>query len=515
MQSDFSETDAGTLLNDLINVGYTNEEAAASAEEYKLELLRNILEKGTYTVEYIAEDKAGNITTYHNTDEIISIQNGKDVPILNESKIGIDKSINSYNEEGNKWQVTTKGVTGTPSLTNDALNFLWLEMKGDFTFTIKVNSIQVTGTNSVGLMVRSSLEPNSVFTAIEIQDDGDVLATRRLIYGGEKFTGVTLPDKYSTNNTWMRVEREGNTVNKYISSDGINYILVEQVTFTDEVVYVGAFQTDYSGSYANAVFSIIPVNAAGIIPEGYGVFSLEQTILSDRSRVIGGKVGSNGYVELGFESKVFGNTVAGGNYRMKDRSKVAGDLTVAGTLTRGNQDTVTGAINRPSAIPALQLPTLATIQNSNNNIIIPYDFTYTLTPGEYGDIIVNDRAKLILNGAGTYYFRTLIINQNVEVRLPANDAVEIRAAYNLTIGDRSTIGNASTSPAQVLIYSNQMSQLTVGHETYISGKIIAPQAAVEIRTQKASNGTPRFRGYILGKRVLLNGDVYIDATGAF
>ena len=515
MGSDFTETDANALKELMASAGATEDEADETVEQYDLQMLREVLTRGSYTVTYIAEDKAGNTTTYTNPNEIISIQNGNEVPILNEDKINWENSNNRYVKEENQWQVSGKGTPGATTPTRDALNFLWIEVKDDFDLIIRVNSIETTGTHSLGLMARSSLEPNAAFTAIELQDDGDVVTTGRINSGGEKFTGITLSDKYSTNHTWIRMEREGSTVKKYVSSDGINFILVEQTTFTPETVFIGAFQTDNSGNFTNASFSILPVPLENSLPTGYGVYSLEQTTLKDRAKVFSGVAGSNGNFEMGFGAEIYGNVFAGGNFQMKGGSKIIGHLTVSGALTMDPSSFVSKNVYRPSSVPPLNIPILATKQSSNNNISIPCGWTRNLTPGEYGDVSADDRSILVFTNPGIYYFRSLSIKNQVEVRLPGTGAVEIRVANYLTIGDRSTLGTASTSPAKLLIYSDQTNTLTVGYDSYVSGRLIAPHAAVEVRNKCTTDKVSRFRGYILGRRVVLKEDVYIDPTEAF
>jgi hypothetical protein len=64
------------------------------------------------------------------------------------------------------------------------------------------------------------------------------------------------------------------------------------------------------------------------------VFSTDGTTLADRTRTSDGSVGSNLAVTIGNDGLLNVNVVAGGSIQLGDRTRVQGDVTTAGTLTR-------------------------------------------------------------------------------------------------------------------------------------------------------------------------------------
>jgi len=66
------------------------------------------------------------------------------------------------------------------------------------------------------------------------------------------------------------------------------------------------------------------VKAASCL-DGYALFSNVQTVLRDRDSVASGKVGSNGYLELGNDGKSHGDFVAKGNIQLKGSTGICVD----------------------------------------------------------------------------------------------------------------------------------------------------------------------------------------------
>ena len=512
LDGDFSSHDSISMQNTYSNMGFVADLIIDMIKQYKLRMLKNLLIKGNYTVEYILEDKAGNISRIWDKNKIVRVKKGSDAPVLEESKMSADTK-NNYNGSDGEWLVSSKGETSSPSQTSDALNFLWISVAGDFSFTIKVSEIQRTGSNTVGVMARETLNPDAVFASISLTEDGKAFTSSRSVPGADKYVSGFLPGNYNTSSTWIRMERQGSIIKEYVSSDGINFTQADQFTISKDTIYVGAYQSDFSGNYASAVFRIIPKPTTPSVPpqNQFGIISDEQTILSDRTNVIG-SVGSNRYVELGFDSKIRGDVVSGRKFLMRERSRIFGNLTVGDTLIKQIVDTIDGSIVNPTLVAHMLMPVYS-VPYSSINKDINYGDSLVLEPGAYGDVHALQGSKIILR-TGNYYFKTLNLESDSKLRITSTGGkLDIKVANGLTIGDRCEIGDASTSPLDVSIYSNQNTLVYIGYDTYIVGCLLAPNAPVEIYTRKALNGTARFRGSIGGKTVKLDHDVIIDATG--
>jgi hypothetical protein len=138
---------------------------------------------------------------------------------------------------------------------------------------------------------------------------------------------------------------------------------------------------------------------------------------------------------------------------------------------------------------------------------------YYLAPGNYGDIHVYSGGKLHLR-AGKYGLKSLTVEPDVQVMADnTNGTIEIDIRDNCSIGDRSIFTLASgTSVSSLRLNTNQTSTLRLGIDARFTGRIVAPQAEVDLNSRKNSDGTPRIRANIKALRIHLDPDVVVNGV---
>ncbi|MFM2297009.1 MAG: hypothetical protein RL117_716 [Verrucomicrobiota bacterium] len=109
------------------------------------------------------------------------------------------------------------GISGTA----DACRFVYQTGSGDCSVTVRVQSLNNTGSGAkVGVMIRESLAANARTAGVWVSPANGILFTRRTSTGGN--TSVTA----STNKTapyWVRITRTGNTFRAFFSTNGTSW----------------------------------------------------------------------------------------------------------------------------------------------------------------------------------------------------------------------------------------------------------------------------------------------------
>jgi hypothetical protein len=232
-------------------------------------------------------------------------------------------------------------------------------------------------------------------------------------------------------------------------------------------------------------------------PETACLFASEQLRVLDR-----GKVWSDFYAGsfiLQWDVKVCGAGLSTGNGRLFDRAGITGGATLGGTLS-GYRAGVTPLVEGARVAP--QVLRVFSIVVAGADVRVPDNGTTTLSPGDYGDVVVGAGGTLVLNAAGTYRFNTLTFASDSHLDLTAAgaDAVTLAVEGNLVLGDHwEKLGSA-----QINAYANGAS-VVAGYGSKLSASIQAPFAIVEVRDRAQVNGCIKGRRVTLGYDTQLHG----------
>lgn len=138
----------------------------------------------------------------------------------------------------------------------DGFRFVYQEIEGDFTATVRLHSAPDThGWSKSGIMVRSDLTPESAYAAVLGSRDNGIVVQRRLVNG----VNTEQPKKAAWTNgqpIYLRLIRKGNQVTGQTSVDGKTWTTLTTVeVHLPKKVYLGVANTSHvAGTAGTALF---------------------------------------------------------------------------------------------------------------------------------------------------------------------------------------------------------------------------------------------------------------------
>jgi hypothetical protein len=157
--------------------------------------------------------------------------------------------------------VFTVQGSGNVAGRTDSFRFVYQSLSGEGDITTKINSMSTTGANRcVGVMIRESLAPNSKYAFMGIGQNLKFRWQRRSNTGGN--TSSTTSILATPPNSWIRLVRTSDTINSYLSTNGVNWTRLTSINgFTMATnVYVGFVVASGDTSTVNtSVFSNVTV----------------------------------------------------------------------------------------------------------------------------------------------------------------------------------------------------------------------------------------------------------------
>lgn len=148
----------------------------------------------------------------------------------------------------------TSWGTGLDDLT-DAATFFYIPVTGNDTIEGRISVAPNDVNNLAGLMIRGDLSANSNYASISALDSRGVFSQWRSTVGGYKtynlVTAQSLP-------MWLRMARNGTTVDAWYSTDGINWILYD--SYNQAFGSTAYFGLVASGPGARGVFDKVRIS---------------------------------------------------------------------------------------------------------------------------------------------------------------------------------------------------------------------------------------------------------------
>lgn len=190
------------------------------------------------------------------------------------------------------------------------------------------------------------------------------------------------------------------------------------------------------------VYGTEPVDSGGVPPDSsiqlssFALYSTEKSIVKDRSIFNGGgAIGSNGYVEIGDSSVIYGNIVSGGDALLRSHAQIFGDVTVGDSVAIESGVSVSGIIEENAELGTLSLPQKV-ISPGYNNVTVNQGQTVSISPGVYKDVLVMTGGTLNLE-PGNYVFRDFILQTDTDVifNMDPVELLEIDIQRNMEIAD--------------------------------------------------------------------------------
>lgn len=219
---------------------------------------------GSYSLTARAADNAGAMTTSSAVNVTVSGGGGSLPAPWQSSDIG------------------AVGVTGTASAANgtftiegggadiwgtaDAFRYVWQPVSGDVDVVARVASVEnIQAWVKAGVMIREQLTPESSHALMLVSSAKGLAFQRRVATGGISTStsgiGGTAP-------VWVKLERRGNTISAFSSSNGVSWTLVGSDAFAMPAnVFVGlAVSSHTTADLATATFDSVSVVPAALLP---------------------------------------------------------------------------------------------------------------------------------------------------------------------------------------------------------------------------------------------------------
>ncbi len=184
----------------------------------------------------------------------------------------------------------------------------------------------------------------------------------------------------------------------------------------------------------------------------YSVFAAHGVWLEQNSEILSGNIGVNEisqppFMDSGVELSVGISTETPAGYTIKaNRIKVKQNATVNADVYYNeidNNGTITGTLNTPLELPLFTtLPEFHTSTPGIENIVVPQNGEYTLTPGAYNEIQVKKNGRLIFTG-GEYHINKLTAGDDNQILFQSESEVRIKDKFDS--GQGSYIGPEDTT----------------------------------------------------------------------
>lgn len=194
----------------------------------------------------------------------------------------------------------------------------------------------------------------------------------------------------------------------------------------------------------------------------------------DYSMALGNVFGSK--LELGADSKIYGDVESSNECFLRERAHVSGNLRFVKPCTEQNN---VFAASKNKADLQKPMVSLSGIMAGFTHVSVGIDESITLAPGNYDSFYANHRSKVKLT-SGTYNFSNFVTEPDAEFTFDMTTGpITISVAKNVRFGDRihSTIigGNADE-----VTWKIGGESVNLGTDGIYFGKIVAPGATVRI-----------------------------------
>ena len=147
--------------------------------------------------------------------------------------------------------------------TADAFRYVWQRVSGDVDVVARVASVEnVDKWVKAGVMIREALTSDSPHALMLVSPGKGLAFQRRLATAGQS---THTSGGAGVAPAWVKLERRGNTITAWRSTNGVNWTLVGSDSFTMAAdVHVGlAVSSHVSGRQATATFDSVAVTAVG------------------------------------------------------------------------------------------------------------------------------------------------------------------------------------------------------------------------------------------------------------
>lgn len=182
------------------------------------------------------------------------------------------------------------------------------------------------------------------------------------------------------------------------------------------------------------------------------------------------------YLELGADSKIYGNVDASNYCFLRERANISGNLRYSTPCIEQNNIKAKAKSAKALSKPVVSLPNIVT---GISPVSVGLDETITLPPGNYGVFYANARSKVHFT-SGSYTFQNIFTEPDVKFVFDLTSSpVSIGVLENVRFGDRNTFAISGGNPSEIQ-WNIAGEKVDMGTDGLYFGQFTAPSAFVRI-----------------------------------
>lgn len=197
----------------------------------------------------------------------------------------------------------------------------------------------------------------------------------------------------------------------------------------------------------------------------------------DYSMSLGNVFGQN--LELGADSKIYGNVDVSNHCFLRERANINGDLRYTSQCEEQN-----GVVARTKSGAKLSKPVVGipNIVAGITPISVGLDQNVTLSPNNYGVFYANARSKVHLS-SGSYTFQNIFTEPDAEFAFDLTSGpITINVLGNVRFGDRNIFSITGGNPSEIL-WNISGENVDMGTDGLYFGRFVAPSAFVSLSSR--------------------------------
>ena len=182
------------------------------------------------------------------------------------------------------------------------------------------------------------------------------------------------------------------------------------------------------------------------------------------------------YLELGADSKIYGNVDASNYCFLRERANISGNLRYSTPCIEQNNIKAKAKSAKALSKPVVSLPNIVT---GISPVSVGLDETIILPPGNYGVFYANARSKVHFT-SGSYTFQNIFTEPDVKFVFDlTSSSVSIGVLENVRFGDRNTFAISGGNPSEIQ-WNIAGEKVDMGTDGLYFGQFTAPSAFVRI-----------------------------------
>jgi hypothetical protein len=267
----------------------------------------------------------------------------------------------------------------------------------------------------------------------------------------------------------------------------LNQVPANQHTtvFLDNIMFSGTANPgssnadNSSSSFSSGTSSSGTVSSPSISkPYNEYLISADTVVLSDYAKTLGGGIYGN-VLELGADTKVYGNASAGTKCFLRERAGISDTLIRSVPCARQNGISIGREIRKRTDYSHTWM---GSVSAGSLDKSVAIDADELLLPGAYGNLRVDARSTVRLQ-SGSYAFQSIHTEPDAKwVFDLSNGPVKIYVQSGMRLADRNVFSISGGNPSEIEWHVSS-GDLDMGTDGKFFGRFIAPSSSIRLATR--------------------------------